>query len=144
MGAILSRPQCVNSSRPSEVLWHHRSGSTLAHVMACCLMAPSYHLKQCWFTKFVLLHSSESNFVSAHELKICNMCLDITLLKLLLIFARSWWVNSLRLSYAYMRQDNITKLLQIMACRLVGAKPLSEPMLEYYQFEPWEQTSVKF
>ena len=30
-----------------------------------------------------------------------------------------------------------------MACRLVGAKPLSEPMLEYCQFHHWEQTSVK-
>ena len=26
-----------------------------------------------------------------------------------------------------------------MACRLVDAKPLSEPMLEYYQLDPWEQ-----
>ena len=30
-----------------------------------------------------------------------------------------------------------------MACRLVGAKPLSEPMLGYCQLEPKEQTSVK-
>ena len=26
-----------------------------------------------------------------------------------------------------------------MVCRLVGAKPLSEPMLEYCSFEPQEQ-----
>ena len=31
-----------------------------------------------------------------------------------------------------------------MACRLVGTKPLSEPMLEYCQLDPWEPTSVKF
>ena len=31
-----------------------------------------------------------------------------------------------------------------MACRLVGAKPLSQPMLEYCQLDPWEQTSMKF
>ena len=30
-----------------------------------------------------------------------------------------------------------------MACRLIGAKPLSEPMLEYCWLDPWEQTSVK-
>ena len=29
-----------------------------------------------------------------------------------------------------------------MACRLVGAKPLSEPMLEYCQLDPWE-TSIE-
>ena len=31
-----------------------------------------------------------------------------------------------------------------MACSLVGVKPLSEPTLEYCQFEPWEKISVKF
>ena len=31
-----------------------------------------------------------------------------------------------------------------MACRLVGAKPLSEPMLEYCLFYPQEQTSMKY
>ena len=30
-----------------------------------------------------------------------------------------------------------------MACRLVGAKPLFEPMLEYSQLHHWEQNSVK-
>ena len=30
-----------------------------------------------------------------------------------------------------------------MACRLVTAKPLSEPMLEYFQFDPSEQTLMK-
>ena len=35
-------------------------------------------------------------------------------------------------------------LVQIMACRLDGAKPLSEPMLEYCWLDPWEQTSVKY
>ena len=31
-----------------------------------------------------------------------------------------------------------------MNCRLVGAKPLSEPMPKYCWLDPWEQTSVKF
>ena len=30
------------------------------------------------------------------------------------------------------------------ACRLVGAKPLSEPRLKYCQLDHWEPTSVKF
>ena len=33
-------------------------------------------------------------------------------------------------------------MVQIMACRLVGAKPLSEPMLEYCWFDPSKQTFV--
>ena len=34
-------------------------------------------------------------------------------------------------------------LVQIMACRLFGTKPLSRPMLGYYEMDPWAQTSVK-
>ena len=53
-------------------------------------------------------------------------------------------VTSLRPSAAYMRKQPMISLVQIMACRLFGAKPLSEPMLDYCQLEPWEQTSVQF
>ena len=38
----------VNSLWPSDAIWQQRSGSTLALVMACCLMAPSHYLSQCW------------------------------------------------------------------------------------------------
>ena len=31
-----------------------------------------------------------------------------------------------------------------MACHLVGAKPLSEPMLEYHQLDPKEQTTISY
>ena len=45
-------------------------------------------------------------------------------------------VQSLRLSDAYMRQLTRPPLVQIMACRLIGPKPLFYPMLEYCWFEP--------
>ena len=48
MPAIVLRPQCVNSLWPNDAIWRHRSWSTLAQVMACCLMAPSHYLNQCW------------------------------------------------------------------------------------------------
>ena len=42
----------------------HRSGSTLAQVMACCLTAPSHYLNQCWLIiRKVLWHSSEGIFI---------------------------------------------------------------------------------
>ena len=45
----------------------HISGSTLAQVMAWCLMAPNHYLNQCW--SWHLWHPPESNFAtSAHEL----------------------------------------------------------------------------
>ena len=38
----------VNSLWPSGATWWHRSGSTLAQEMACCLTTPSHYLNQCW------------------------------------------------------------------------------------------------
>ena len=52
--------------------------------------------------------------------------------------------NLLRLGDAYMRQYNIPIFVQIMACHLFGAKPLSKPMLPYCQSDPKEYISVKF
>ena len=52
--------------------------------------------------------------------------------------------HSASMSDAYMHQWTRPSLIQIMACRLTGAKPLSKPTLGYYQLNPWEQTSVKF
>ena len=46
---------------------------------------------------------------------------------------------------AYMRQwTGRQALVQVMACRLFGAKSLPEPMLTYCQLDPQEQISVKF
>ena len=51
-----------NSLWPNEAIWRHRSGSTLAQVMACCLTAPSRYLNQCWLIiSEVLRHSPEGN-----------------------------------------------------------------------------------
>ena len=54
----------VNSLSPSDAILWQRSGSILAQVMACCLMAPSHYLNQCWLIiSEVLCHSSEGNFI---------------------------------------------------------------------------------
>ena len=39
-------------------------------------------------------------------------------------------------SAAYIRQRIRSALVQIIACRLFGAKPLSKPMLDYCQLDP--------
>ena len=46
------------------------------------------------------------------------------------------WVNSSSPSGAYRRQWIGLALVQIMACRLFGAKPLSKPKLGYNQLDP--------
>ena len=33
---------------PADAIWWHKSGSTLAQVMACCMMATRSYLKHCW------------------------------------------------------------------------------------------------
>ena len=59
-----SLPVFFNSLRPRDAIWRHKSGSTLARVMACCLTAPSHYLNQCWLTiSEVWWHSSEGNFI---------------------------------------------------------------------------------
>ena len=37
-----------------------------------------------------------------------------------------------------------SSLVQVMACRLFGAKPSPEPMLAYCQLDSWLHISVKF
>ena len=82
---IFFRPQCINLFWPCDAIWRHRSGSTLAKVMACCLMAPSHHLNQCGFLiSEVLWHSPDSNFTASAQAK-SNLYheFEIILLKLL-------------------------------------------------------------
>ena len=38
----------ANSLWPGDVILRHKTGSTLARVMVCCLAAPSHYLNQCW------------------------------------------------------------------------------------------------
>ena len=53
---------------PSDTIWRQRSGSTLARVMACCLMAPSHYLNQCWLIiSKALWHSSEGIIMRRFE-----------------------------------------------------------------------------
>ena len=56
---------------------------------------------------------------------------------------RDQWVTSSPPSATYMRQWTVSVLVQTMVCRLIGAKPLPEPMLAYCRLESWEQISMK-
>ena len=127
----------LNSLWPSGTVWWHRSGSTLAQVMACCLTAPSHYQNQCWLIiSKVQWHSSEgnstidtspinhSNYLGKYSPKISFKC------------PRSQWVNSSPPSGVYMHWWTGSALVQIMACCLFSAKSLPEPMLVYCQLDP--------
>ena len=90
-------------------LWIHTSD--MVHLILC------YHLN-CW-TEI----DTHEHFVA---LKFENRYINDILCKR--------WFNSSPPSAAYMRQW-IRTLVQIMACRLFGAKPLPEPMLVYCQLD---------
>ena len=47
-------------------------------------------------------------------------------------------------SDAYMYQWTRLALVQIMACHVIGAEPLFEPMLVYCKLDTYEEISVKF
>ena len=46
----------------NDAICHHRSGSILVQVMACCLAAPSHYMNHCWLAICeVLWHSLKGN-----------------------------------------------------------------------------------
>ena len=51
----------ISSLWPCDTIWRYRSESTLAQVMACCLIAPSHYLYQCWCIIEVQCRSSQGN-----------------------------------------------------------------------------------
>ena len=107
-----------NSLWPYDAIWRHSSGSTLVQLMACCLMAPSYYLNQCWliingghwhlaggnFTETILGkcieaysldHSDDKSTVIWSALIQINGMLTKILMDIL--FTRGQWVNMIQL-----------------------------------------------
>ena len=73
----------INSLWPRDTIWRHRSRSTLAQVMACCLMATSHYLNQCWLIiSKVLWHSHEGISQEMLQISIIDMIYKMTDLKL--------------------------------------------------------------
>ena len=64
--AMSPRSHQVNSLWPSDTIWRHRSGSTLAQVMACCLTAPS-HSPEPMLTNHHLSKSKMRRDTSRHQ-----------------------------------------------------------------------------
>ena len=88
----------INSLWPSDTELNHRFRSTLVQLMACCLMAQSHCLNQCWLLiSEVLWHSPESNFtVSAQASYLYNQ-LENYIYKITATFPTAQWVNEIQL-----------------------------------------------
>ena len=85
----------LNSLWPSDVIRRQGTESTLAQVMACCLMAPSHYLNQCWliFSK-VLWHSSEGIIIRRSEDTNQKIKIENYIFRILSRSPRGQWVDS--------------------------------------------------
>ena len=72
-----------NSLWPRDAIWRHRPMSTLAHVMACCLTAPSHYMKHCWLiiSQCCDIHPRATSY-EVLKISIWGISLKITLFKL--------------------------------------------------------------
>ena len=77
---ILDSSALLNLAWPIDAMWHHRILSKLVQVMACCLMATSHYLKQCWLivtSGFPLQRASKPERASMswhhHGFSICGL-----------------------------------------------------------------------
>ena len=115
----------LNSLGLSDTIWRHKSGSTLAQVMACCLTAPSHCLNQCWlFISEIQWYSSECNFTrdvstinhwNAFENYICKISFK---------FPRDQWVNIQ--PEPLMNFIHLVRFLEIVLMQLVKTNPRAE------------------
>ena len=102
----------VASLLSSDIIWWHRSVTTLAQVMVCCLMSPSSYLNQYWhLPNEALWHSAESDFTMSSQA--ITLCKDSKLHLLgtnelihggFHFFQANISLNSLRPSDKYMRR----------------------------------------
>ena len=64
---------------PSDAIWPHKTGSKLAQVMTCSLMAPIHCLNQCWqIISEVLWHSLRAISQEKTKISILDMSLTIS------------------------------------------------------------------
>ena len=75
---VFKCPKGVSGKVSGDTIWHQKTGSTLAQVMACCLTAPSHYLNQYWLLmNSVLWHLPENNFIGISQTIIRKMTLKV-------------------------------------------------------------------
>ena len=82
--------------RPGDAIRQQGTGSTLAQVMACCLMAPSHYLNQCWLniSKF-LWHSLKGIIIRWSEDTNQYIKIENYIFRIIFRSPRGQWVKQL-------------------------------------------------
>ena len=130
----------INPLKPSDAIIYgvkHFGQHWFRYWLVACA-APNHYPKQCCLIGPLRTNLSEI-FIEIQTYLLKKMqtyLLKKIHVKMSDILSRPQCVNSLGLSGAYMRHQRRPSLVQIMACRLFGTKPLSEPMLYYCQLNP--------
>ena len=96
----------------------------------------SKHSTRRWFEtpSCSLWHHCNESINSADAIRWWRVLLTAWILSRIMV--NHMYLNSSAPNAAYMRQWIGSALVQITACRLLGAKPLSKPMLGYCQLDP--------
>ena len=93
---------------PSNAIWWHKLRSTLAQVMACCLIATSHYLNQCsLIINGILWYSPKNNFTGVFF----KLILPVDIM-----------TTSCEISLRWVPQNLIkwSVLVQVMTCHLFG------------------------
>ena len=126
----------INSLWPGDAMWRHGTRSTLDQVMACCLTAPSHYLNQCWLI---------IGGVPWHSLDDVKIPINKTRLKIAVLKWHLGLPGANELKYwsrvTHASVEYRPSLVEIKACCLFSAKPLSQPVIVNWTL--WN-ISVKF
>ena len=128
-----------------------RTGSKLAQVMACCQMATNHYLNQCrlisnGFCGFYMRAISHEILVSVYKMSLIMTCFNTLrprqngrhfpddIFKWIFLYENVWISINISLNFVPRGPiNNIPTLVQVLAWRRPGDKPLSEPiMLDYW------------
>ena len=104
--------------------------STLVQVMAWCHEAPCHYLIQCWPSSMAPYGVTNSQWVNTLRPRQNGRHFADDIFKWIFLNENVWL--PIEISLKFVPQDpinNIPALVQIMACRRPGDKPLSGPMM---------------
>ena len=131
MASILSRPQCSCYIAPSHPLcirmgWlatscHSSTSTSQRHQ----LLGSHWYTGQACSSKMVKIMTADA----------LAPCVARTSAAMILTMSILVFLNSSPPSAVYMRQCTGSALVQVMACRMFGAKPSPESMLAYCQLD---------
>ena len=111
----------INSLWPSDAIWRRGPWSSLSHVMACCLTAPSHYLSQLWqLNSSVIRHSpndksigntDESNTFENYAFKISHMLHGTTSVNISYVYSCSVVLSDCHFCvYSSIRGVSVTEL----------------------------------